>query len=163
MKDDKRARLILERWVSELANKDRSKSSLSNNFEELFYDMFKAHVPFETAHDTLKDAISHHFPSHSVAKYTFKNARRDPNQTFAEFLDGWKKLITDEATQAFYSFYSVEGENTKKEEKKFGSMSAQEYMKQRRYADSFPTIDTDALQEKIDDMLKEDQGGSDEQ
>jgi hypothetical protein len=40
-------------------------------------------------------------------------------------------------------------------------MSAQEYMKQRRYADSFPTIDTDALQDKINDIMKDDLGGSD--
>ncbi len=162
MKDDKRARLILERWVSELPDKDRSKNSLANNFEELFYDMYKANISFEAAHELLKQAIAHHFPTHSVAKFTYKNARRDPSQTFAEFLDGWKKLITDEATQAFYSFYSVEGENIKKEEKKYGNMSAQEYSKQRKYANAFPTIDTDALQEKIDKMLEEDKEGDNE-
>ena len=161
MTEDKRARLILERWVSELPQKDRSKNNLSNNFEELFYDMFKASIPFDSAHGLLKEAIAHHFPTQSVAKFTYKNTRRDPNQTFAEFLDGWKKLIADEATKAFYAFYQVEGEDAKKEEKKFGNMSAQEYMKQRKYAESFPTIDTDALQKKIDDMLKIDQGGSD--
>ena len=118
--------------------------------------MYKANIPLEEAHDLLKQATAQHFPSRSVAKFTFKNARRDPNQSFVEFLDGWKKLITDEATKAFYSFYSVEGENAKKEEKKYGNMSAQEYMKQRRYADTFPTIDTDALQKKIDKMLEDD-------
>ena len=156
MKDNKRACLILERWQAELASKDRSRSSLAANFEELFYDLYSANIPLEVAHDLLKVATAHHFPSHSVAKFTYKNVKRDPNQTFAEFLDGWKQLITNEATVAFNSFYSVEGENTKKEEKKHGSMSAQEYMKQRKYADSFVTIDTDALQEKIDEMLEED-------
>ena len=159
--DDKRARLILERWVAELSTKDRSKNSLSNNFEELFYDMFKASIPFDTAHSLLKEAIGHHFPSASVAKYTFKNVQQKPGQTFGEFLDGWKKLITDEATQAFYSFYQVEGEN-QEIEKKFGSMSAQEYSKQRKYAEAFPVIDTDALQKKIDQMLKDDDGGDNE-
>lgn len=154
MTDDKRARLILERWVADLPNKDRSRANLSNNFEELFYDLYKANIPFDVAHGLLKEAIGHHFPSQSTAKWTYRNVRRDPNQTFAEFLDSWKKIIADSATQAFYSFYQVEGEN-KEEEKKYGNMSAQEYMKQRRYADSFPTLDTDALQKKIDEIMKD--------
>lgn len=161
MKDDKRARLILERWTSELASKDRSKNKLAENFEELYYDMFKANIPFEVAHDTIKQATAHHFPNQSTSKWTFKNAKRDPNQTFAEFLDGWKKLIADEATKAFYAYYSVEGEEAKKEEKKHGNMSAAEYSKQRKHAESFPIIDTDELERQRKEIMKED-GGSDE-
>jgi hypothetical protein len=161
MTDGKRARLILERWVAELPQKNRAKDNLANNFEELFESMSDANIPFDAAHGLLKEAIGHHFPTKSVAKFTYKNTRRDPNISFDDFLDGWKRLITDEATKAFYAFYRVEGENENKEEKKYGTMSAQEYMKQRRYADSFPTIDTDALQDKINDIMKDDLGGSD--
>lgn len=161
MSDSKRARLILERWVAELPKKDRSKGSLASNFEELFEDLSDASIPFDDAHDIMKEAIKHHYPSKSVAKFTFKNVKRDPNQSFDEWLDGWKKLIDNEATQAFYAFYKVDGENKEKKEKKYGNMSVQEYSKQRKLADSFPTIDTDELQASIDKMLEE-QGDIDE-
>lgn len=156
MKDDKRARLILDRWSSELSSKDRSRNSVMSNFEELFYDMWRANIPFDAAHSMLNEAVAKHFPSKSVAKFTFKRLKSHVDKDFREFLEDWKKSIHDKASQAFFSFYDVDGEN-QKEEKKFGNMSAQEYGKQRKYADSFPVIDTDELQKKLDDMIAEEE------
>ena len=38
-----------------------------------------------------------------------------------------------------------------------GNMSIQEYSKHRRYADAFPTLDTDALQKRLDEMIQDEE------
>jgi hypothetical protein len=154
MSDTKRAKLILERWSSELANKDRTSTNVVGNFEELFHDMWSANIPFDEAHKLLNEAIASHLPSQSIAKLTYKGLKSQIDKTYSEFLEDWKKSISNKATQAFYSFYPVDGENIKKK-KKFGNMSIQEYNKQRKHIESFPVLDTDELQKKIDEMLKE--------
>lgn len=150
----KAAKLIIERWAADLTNKDRSHHNLLNNFEELFHDMWRASIPFEIVHDFMSEIIKHHLPSHYVAKKTYSAIKNKlQGQSFADFLEGWKKYIKSQAYQALYTFYPIENEEKTEKDNKFGNMSAQEYMKQRRYADSFPELDIEALKKQREKMM----------
>ena len=145
---DKKARLILERWVSDLQTKDRSIHKVSDNFDELFHNLWTAKVSFDIAHQLVDEAVSAHNPTDYVARFTYKNLKAQLNgQSFTDFVANWKKNIKDRAYQSFYTFYPIDGDD--QEEKKYGSMSAQEYSKQRKYANTFPELDIDALKKQI--------------
>lgn len=153
--DKARANHIFKKWSASLANRDRSKGSLDENFGDLFYDFWAASIPFKVAEEFLPDAVGAHMPSSYIANITYKQAKaakRHGDQSFNEYMKSWKALIQDKATAAFYNQYPIDGVEEK--EKKFGSMSAQEYNKQRRYAESFPHVDLDELENKRQQFLK---------
>lgn len=152
---EKRAKLIIERWAAELEHKDRTLSAVSGNFDEVFYELWKASVDFETVHEMLPDIVKHHLPNNFIASNTYKARKHQLNQSFTEFMNDWKKLLKDKALQSFYSYFSVEGEDEfKEEEKKYGNMSAQEYRRQRKYAESFPELDWRKLKAQMDEAMK---------
>ncbi len=163
--DKKRAKLIIERWGSELATKsssERGRNKVTENFDNLFYELWKASISFDIVHDMLSDIIAKHFPSHSVAKRTFTTLKQHlQGKSFVEFLQDWKESIKNKAMQSFYALYPIDGE-TKQEEKTFGNMSQQEYSKQRKYAESFPQLDIEALKKQREEMLEEVQVDLDE-
>jgi len=155
--DKAKAKHVFKKWAASLASKDRSKNSLSDNFGELFYDLWASSVSFSDAENILDDAVKEHLPNNYVANTTYKYAKannKHGNQSFNEYFNSWKDLIRDRATESFYAQYPIDGVE-KKEEKKFGNMSIQEYNKQRKYADSFPILDTDALKKKREVFMKE--------
>jgi len=145
-----KAELIFDKWKAELVGRDRSKSAVANNFDELFNNWFRSKVPFNEAYDLLEIAIKAHFPSNSVAKNVFKALKKKANidKTEIEFTVEWKESISATAKQGFYSFYDIEGTNPPQEDVKFGSMSTQEYRKQRKYADSHPLLDWEKIEIK---------------
>jgi len=167
MSDAKLARSLFERWASELMNKDRAWNKVKSNFDELFYD-FKAHsIPFEAAEELIKEAVAKHLPTNSVAKFTYRSLgdREKDGKSFLEFLDAWKKGISDFAYQAFYTYYSadIDKEDQSEGEKKYGNMNMQEYILQRKYAESFPEVDLVAIREQREKTMaklleKEDDG-----
>jgi len=149
-----KARLILERWAAGLEKKDKKTSRAGENFEELFYALFRAKIPFEIAHELLSKATDLHYPTTSTARSTF-NIMKRPGQVFNEFFEDWKKSIADKAKQAFFAFYPIDDESAEPEEvAQFGNMSAIEYSKQRRYIESFPILDTDALKKHMEETNK---------
>ena len=137
-----KAELIFDKWKAELVGKDRSRAAVAGNFDELFSAWFRSKIKFNDAYALLDTAIKAHMPSDSVAKNTFKRLKKLAAipKGEAEFITEWKQNISATAKQVFYSIYDIEGTNPK-EEVKFGSMSAQEYRKQRKYADSHPLLD----------------------
>lgn len=151
MESNKLAKHLFEKWAAELRNKDRKWDSVSANFEELFFDMFTNSVEFEHAHEIIKQAVGKHLPNHAQARNTYKFTKDKESITFNEFVANWKQGIEDKAIEAFYSIYKAEPENKEAvaEEKKYGNMSAKEYRLQRRYADSFPTLDTAELEKRM--------------
>ena len=153
--DARRAKLIVERWASELvlkASSERSRHKVTENFDNVFYDLWKASIPFDIVHDMMSTIISHHFPSQIVAKRTYQNLKQQMGgKTFIEFLEDWKEGIKNKAYQSFYALYPIDGE-MQQEEKKYGNMSAQEYSKQRKYAESFPQLDIDKLKKQREKM-----------
>ena len=156
--DKKRAKLIVERWSSELATKsssERSRHKVSENFDTLFYELWKSTIPFDVAHDMLSEIIAHHFPNQTVAKRTYTTVKSHLNgKTFIEFLEDWKEGIKHKAMQSFYALYPIDGE-VKSEEKKYGNMSQQEYSKQRKYTEAFPQLDIEELKRQREEMMDE--------
>ena len=156
--DIKRAKLIIERWSSELATKsssERSRSKVNENFDSVFYELWKATIPFDVVHDMLKDIIAKHFPNHTIAKRTYANIKKHmPDKSFTEFLNDWKDNIKNTAMTSFYALYPIEGE-AKQEEKKFGNMSQQEYSKQRKYTEAFPQLDIEQLKRQREEMMED--------
>lgn len=156
MTPEKLSQHIFQKWAAELRNKDRKWDSVRPNFEDLFFEMFKSDIPFEVAHDFLKPATSKHLPNLATAKHTWnrvKGSKENTGLTFQEWFANWKQGIEDTGTEAFYSIYSPPSEKTEevaKEETKFGSMSKKEYRLQRRYAESFPILNTDELVNRLE-------------
>ena len=147
---------IFQKCSAELRNKDRRFAAARNNYEELFFDLFKSDVPFDIAHQFLKQATAKHMPNSATAKHTWarvKGADQNAGLTFQEWFTEWKKDLEDVGTEAFYSIYSPPSEKTEEvavEEKAFGSMSKKEYRLQRRYAESFPILNTDELVRRLE-------------
>jgi hypothetical protein len=150
-KDRKRASLIFEDWRANLVDKDRSKSALLDNFDELFESMVHNGIEFDIAEEYLKEAIIAHQPSKYIVKYTYdKNKGRGLSRE--EFEESWKNLIADRAKQAFFFRYPLpKAEKVESGVSTGGGMSKDEYIRQRRYADSFPNLDLSKIPDVIDD------------
>ncbi len=149
-----KAELIFDKWKAELVGKDRSRSAVSGNFDELFSNWFRSKVSFDDAYALLDTAIKAHLPTDSIAKNTFKRLKRQAgiSKNEIEFIGEWKQNISATAKQVFYSLYDIDGVNSSPDEVKYGSMSAQEYRKQRKYANSHPLLDwTNIKHEPLDE------------
>jgi len=134
--------LIFDKWKAELVDKDRSRSAVANNFDELFSEWKRSRVKFDDAYALLDAAIKAHYPSDTVAKNVYKRLKRTAGipKGEDEFITEWKNNISATAKQVFYSLYDIEGTKPK-EEVKYGSMSSQEYRKQRKYVEAHPLLD----------------------
>lgn len=151
-----KAELIFDKWKAELANKDRSRTAVEGNFDELFSNLHRSKIKFDDAYAILDIAIKAHLPSDSIAKNTYRRLKRTAHiaKSETEFVTEWKANISAKAKQVFYSLYDIEGTDTSNEEVKYGSMSAQEYRKQRKYADSHPLLDwTKIKHDPIDEEI----------
>ena len=152
-KDEKKANLIFDKWKAELKEMDRSRANVENNFDSLFSLLKESKVTFDTAHRILSRAIIAHYPNQSVIDNVYKRVKISgkPKQ---EFADEWKENIASGAKRTFYSIYPIDGVEKADEEKKYGSMSASEYRKQRQHAESYPLLDWTKI--KIEPMSIED-------
>jgi len=140
-KERKQAERLFDQWKSGLVSRDRSHSALLDNFDELFETFIYANIDFDLAESFLKEAITAHLPSKYVLKLTFKK-RKGEGISEQEFFEDWKRLITDRAKQAFFFRYPLPiTEEQKDKPGTGGGMSKEEYIKQRKYANSFPSID----------------------
>lgn len=153
-KEQNKADLIFDRWKAELKEMDRSRGNVFNNFELLFVTLDDSKISFEVAHLILPKAIEAHYPSKSVVDNVYRRLKPILNgKTKPEFHEEWKENISAAAKRAFYGLYSIDGAS-QQEDKKFGSMSATEYKKQRKYADSYPVLDWTSI--KIEPITQED-------
>lgn len=147
---------ILEEWIANLKNKDRSASVVESNFEEFFEALKRANASFEEAHDLMPKAIKAHLPNPGIVRNVYKNLKHQgkiSDLTEKEFTDNWNKDITDKGTNSLYSVFprpksSIE-EDEDPEPKVYGSMSIKEYKSQRRHAEQYPILDTEELERKI--------------
>jgi hypothetical protein len=143
--------LIFDEWKANLKQKDRSNAAVTSNFDELFEELKRANASFEEAHAVLAKAIKAHLPPQGLAKKIYKFGKDNPKiscYTEKEFLDQWNQDITDKGTASFFDIFprpKVDPDDDG-EPKIYGSMSAKEYRAQRRYADSFPRLNTEALE-----------------
>ena len=140
-----KSELIFMKWKADLAEMDRSKDAVEGNFDLLFYALHKAKVPMEEAMSFLDKAIKAHYPSEYVLKTVFKSMKKFGRvESVSEFETSWKQFIDSAGKRVFFSIYNIEDQ---KEESapKYGNMSASEYRKQQKYADSHPTIDWESI------------------
>ena len=146
----KLATRVFDQWKSDLANLDRGHASLLDNFDLLFENMLYSSITFDTAEGFINEAVRAHLPTKYIIKLTYKK-RLERGISEQDFFEEWKRLITDRAKQAFFLRYPLEIE--KPEATASGAMSRDEYVRQRRYADSFPSIDLGKIKEQqvIDD------------
>jgi len=148
MINHKVVKLILEKWIADLANKDRTIANVANNFDELFQQWYHAGISFEEAYDLVEIAIKAHLPSAHMARSTYKllKSKGPIYKTESEFIADWNKSIKDTGMQLFYNYFHINGENPVQVEKKsYCNMSIAEYIKQRNYADSYPTINPEDI------------------
>ncbi len=166
------AELIFQQWEAALKNKDRSKHAMPNNFDELFSALKASGVNATDAHPFLDRAARAHFPNKTVLKNTWKKSVCLHN-VFAnenEFLAEWKESIKTCAANSYFEHYpiKIQDEDDDGEPKVYGNMSVKEYKLQRKYADSFPTLNTDELvrqmkeRQNLSGDLKDVLGGKDD-
>jgi hypothetical protein len=146
--------LIFEEWRANLKQKDRSAGSVSNNFEELFCELKRANASFDEAHAILPKAIKAHQPPISLAKNIYKNSKSNPKVaglSEKEFISQWNDDIAAKGTSTFFDNFPrpKNADEDDGEPKIYGQMSAKEYKAQRKYADSFPRLDTEKLERAL--------------
>jgi hypothetical protein len=146
--------LILEEWIANLKNKDRSAANVETNFEELFEALKRANATFDDAHNLLPKAIKAHLASPIVIRRTYKLKKQQGKIDVSEkeFTDTWNKDIADKGTAAMYHVFprpKPKDEDEDDEPKVYGSMSVKEYKAQRKHAEQFPILDTEALERKV--------------
>ena len=148
--------LIFEQWKADLKNRDRSAAAVYGNFEALFTSLRAAGATFDEAHKYLPNATKAHQPDPALARNTYKCLKTSPKLagfSEKEFVDKWNKDIADKATNAFYDTFprpkSKDEEDEDGEPKVYGNMSAKEYKLQRKYADTYPVLNTEELEKKM--------------
>ena len=153
------ADLIFQRWKAELEKKDRTHSKVSDNFGDLFADLYQSQVSFQEAHTLLDKAVIAHLPNDSITRTVYKRVKSTKiDKTYEEFVKGWKNLIESKAVQAFYDLYPLNGAS--EEDRKIlvqeyviegedGKKVRKEDLIQDAYIESFPLID---VQERIREL-----------
>ncbi len=144
--------LILEEWVASLKNKDRTASAVEGNFDELFEILKRANVTFDEAHSVLPKAIKAHQPSSALIRSTYKVSKSKlGDKTEKEFAEDWNKSIADKGTNSMFAFFPRPKvlDEEESEPKVYGQMSVKEYRQQRRHADQYPILDTEALERRL--------------
>jgi hypothetical protein len=140
-----KAELIFMKWKADLADMDRSKAAVEGNFDILFHSMQKSKISMEDALIYLEKAIKAHQPSDYVVKSVYKSMKKfGRTETLSDFESSWKEFIANAGKRVFFSIYEIDN-SEKDSAPKYGSMSASEYRKQQKYADSHPTLDWEAL------------------
>lgn len=146
MDKNKLLELALVEWIANLKSRDRSRKNVRPNFEELFQKWKDLGGSFDDLYETLlPKAIKAHQPLPSVARSTFKSLKNKMDKTEKEFIEEWNSSIEGTGQEVFFEFFPATSLDKDDEPKVFGNMSVAEYKAQRRYADQFPTLNTDEL------------------
>lgn len=149
------AKLLFEQWRASLAERDRSIKSLEDNFDYLFYEFDRHSITFDIAHEYLDLAIAAHLPDKKMLKWTY-NKTKGFGQSMEEFHESWKSRIRDAATNVFYSRFPLKDDSAKEETNLPSGMSKDEYLRQRRYANSFPALDLSKIPDPEDEGIDDD-------
>lgn len=150
--------LIFQQWKASLAGRDKSKSAVQGNFEELFDSLKAEGMEFMEAYDLLPKAIKAHYPTASHVKNAYRKHKHWNKWSSEKDLEEqWRQDIDNAGQLAFFNVYPVEVKSTPKkpeEEKEpvvFGGMTAEEYKIQREYAEEWPRIDTSEIEKRLND------------
>lgn len=153
------AQLIFERWESTLNPARRKHNMLSSTLDELFEELKSDGTSFDDARAILAQTIKVMQPAQSVVKVIYKNRSKEAwmkEKSEKEFVEEWVKGVVTKCNESFYAFFEIKSkdDDDDKEPKVYGNMSAREYTAQRRYAESFPVLDTAALEERMNQAIQ---------
>ena len=153
----KKAELIFMKWEADLADMDRSRTAVEGNFDLLFDQLFRSKLKIDDALVYLDKAIKAHYPTAGVIKFTFKKIKQFGGaDNLADFEVSWKGHISKAAKRVFFSIYEID-DSAQVDDKKYGNMSASEYRKQQKYANSHPSLDWEAIIEERDTKVEEEE------
>jgi len=155
MDKNKLIELAFIEWAANFKSGDKKTKNARNNFEELFQKWKDAEAVFDDVYESyLPKVIKTHQPLPSVARSVYKNLKSKLDKSEKEFIEEWNDSIEATATEVFFEFFPATPVDHDPEPKVYGSMSATEYKAQRRYADQFPTLNTDELVKRWRDQLE---------
>jgi len=157
---EKLAKRLFDQWkvnIKRKSSKERGWSSVETNFDELFFELHKYEIPYELAEKYIHEAALVHMPTYMVVENVWKSMKaKHPGLDKKQWLDDWKTGIGEMAQASFFNWYQPVEE---KVETPTGGMDAQEYARQRRYADKFQAItpaELKLLEEKRQKALESD-------
>ncbi len=149
MDKSKALELTLVQWIAKikaLPSAQRGQKFIKPNFEELFQQWKDLDGSFDDLYETLlPKAIKAHLPNVHVARGNYKSLKDKLQVSEKEYIDNWNATIEAIGQDTFFEFFPAVPLDKDDEPKVYGNMSATEYRAQRRYADQFPTLNTDEL------------------
>lgn len=104
---------VYEKWKIDYINMDKKSDSIRDNFDQLFYALFNASTPWEEARDIADDAIKHHLPTASTAKFVWTTKKRFVKLSFKDWTDSWETDIRNKGLASFYVMFPLETEPDK--------------------------------------------------
>lgn len=154
----KEAEQIFNRWKASLVDRPRDHGHLSENFDDLFFDLHRLQLPYEMAYDYLERAYGAHFPSNKTIKWQYKRSAWAKNHTEEEFAKQWRDYIKDKAVNVFHSYFEIpftDGKST--QQVKAEKAKAKKASWIREYMENFTPVNLKALRAKrkeVEEMIK---------
>lgn len=113
MKSKTKASRIFEKWRVDYVEMDKKRESIRDNFDQLFFALYNAAIPWEESREVADDAIKHHLPSASTAKFIYAAKKRYTKLSFKEWVESWEVDITNKGLASFYDLFPLEDEPDK--------------------------------------------------
>lgn len=113
MKSKAKANRIFEKWRVDYVEMDKKRESIRDNFDQLFVALYNAAIPWEESREVADDAIKHHLPSVSTAKFIYAAKKRYTKLSFKEWVASWEEDIRNKGLAAFYDMFPLDDEPEK--------------------------------------------------
>lgn len=160
----KEAEQIFNRWKASLIDRPKSQDHLTENFDDLFFDLHRLQLPYDAAYEYLERAYGAHYPSNKTIKWQYKKSPWAKDQSEEDFGKQWKEYIKDKATSAFHGYFEIplaDGKTT--QQAKAEKAKAKKSLWIREYMENFTPVDLEALRKKREEVQKmiEEESGSD--
>lgn len=139
--EEKVAHSLLHVWKIALSSKRKTKEHINSNFNELVCEWHENGVSDNIASSLFKEAIEAHCPTIGLSKkiYSSNVMIKNSYESVMEYHKSWCAMIEDFAYNVYYTYYPPI-KKVQKKKANYGSMSKQEYMMQKAYAESYPTV-----------------------
>jgi hypothetical protein len=105
-----KANRIYEKWKVDFVNMDKKRDSIRDNFDQLFYALYCATIPWDMAREIVDDAVAHHLPTPSTIKYVWNARKQHIKLPYKDWLDNWKDDIRNKALASFYEYFPLDEE-----------------------------------------------------
>lgn len=113
MKSKTKAAHIFEKWRVDYVEMDKKRENIRDNFDQLFFALYNAAIPWEESREIANDAIKHHLPSTSTAKFIYAARKRYTKLSFKEWVESWEADISNKGLASFYDLFPLEDEPNK--------------------------------------------------